>query len=71
MGIIDNEAHIFLNHCLNVRNNFTAAHDTESPIDSLEALNLIKNCVKYVLQRDVPSPAMTINDLLKYTVIIF
>ncbi|PEF35336.1 hypothetical protein CON84_23490 [Bacillus sp. AFS094228] len=66
IGLIDSEAHVFLKHCLNVRNNFTAAHDTESPIDPIEALNLIKNCVKYVLQRDVPSPAMTINDLLKY-----
>ncbi|PGU24582.1 hypothetical protein COD66_29695 [Bacillus cereus] len=66
IGIIDSEAHVFLKHCLNVRNNFTAAHDTESPIDPIEGLNLIKNCVKYVLQRDVPSPAMTINDLLKY-----
>ncbi|WP_343816466.1 hypothetical protein, partial [Virgibacillus siamensis] len=66
LGIIDDEAYTFLKHCLAVRNNFTAAHDTESPIDPLEALNLIKNCVKYVLQRDVPSPAMTINDLLQY-----
>src|SRR5699024_10936022 len=66
LGIIDDEAYIFLNHCLAIRNNFTAAHDTENPIDPLEALNLIKNCVKYVLQRDVPSPAMTINDLLQY-----
>jgi hypothetical protein len=66
LGIIDGEAHVFLKHCLNVRNNFSAAHDTDSPIDPIEAINLIKNCVKYVLQRDVPSPAMTITDLLKY-----
>ncbi|MGG1335080.1 hypothetical protein ABE196_01090 [Bacillus subtilis] len=66
LGIIDDEAHVFLKHCLNVRNNFTAAHDTNTPIDPIEALNLIKNCVKYVLQRDLPSPAMTINELIKY-----
>ncbi|MEW4226409.1 hypothetical protein [Rossellomorea marisflavi] len=66
LGIIDGEALVFLKHCLNVRNNFSAAHDTDSPIDPIEAINLIKNCVKYVLQRDVPSPAMTITDLLKY-----
>lgn len=66
LGIIDQEAYVFLTHCLNIRNNFSAAHDTENPIDPFEALNLIKNCVKYVLQRDVPAPAMTINDLFKY-----
>jgi len=66
IGLIDSEAHVFIKHCLNVRNNFTAVHDTEGPINPIKALNLIKNCVKYVLQRDVPSPAITINDLLKY-----
>ncbi|KYC92459.1 hypothetical protein [Bacillus amyloliquefaciens] len=66
LGLIDDEAHIFLIHCLNIRNKFTAAHDTTTPIDPIEAINLIKNCVKYVLQRDVPSPAITINDLIKY-----
>lgn len=66
LGIIDDEAHVFLKHCLNVRNNFTAAHDTNTPIDPIESINLIKNCIKYVLQRDLPSPAMTINDFINY-----
>lgn len=64
LGLIDGEAYLFLTHGLNVRNSFTAAHDTKSPIDAMEALNFIKNCVKYVLQRNLPSPAMNIKDIM-------
>lgn len=65
LGIIGHEAHFFLNQCREIRNNFSTAHYAIGDLDKIEATNFIKNCVKYVLTFDPPSPGLQIKDLIE------
>jgi len=65
LGIISKEAWFFLQQCREIRNQFTAAHLSDSEIDVLEAQNFIKNCVKYVLTHDPPPPGFSIRDFME------
>lgn len=64
LGILLPEAHFHLQRCREIRNNFSTAHYPMGEIDSLELLNFIKNCVKYVLTCDLPTPGLQIKDLI-------
>jgi hypothetical protein len=64
LGIISKEAWFFLQQCRDIRNQYTAAHLSDSQIDMMEALNFIKNCVKYVLTHELPSPGFSIRDFM-------
>lgn len=65
IGIITKEAWFFLQKCREIRNQYTSAHLSDSQIDRLEALNFIKNCVKYVLTNDPPSPGFNIRSIIE------
>lgn len=65
LGIISKEAWFFLQQCREIRNQYTAAHLSDSQIDPLEAQNFIKNCVKYVLTHEPPSPGFSIRDFME------
>lgn len=65
LGIISKEAWFFLQQCREIRNQYTAAHLSDSDIDVLEAQNFIKNCVKYVLTQEPPSPGFSIRDFMQ------
>jgi hypothetical protein len=66
LGIIGSEAHFQLQHAREIRNCFSAAHESIGEIDKLETLNFIKNCVKYVLCFDPPAPGFQIRDFIQY-----
>jgi hypothetical protein len=65
LGIISKEAWFFLQQCREIRNQYTAAHLSDSQIDPLEAQNFIKNCVKYVLTHELPSPGFSIRNFME------
>jgi len=65
LGIIAKEAWFFLQQCRDIRNQYTAAHLSDSQVDVLEAQNFIKNCVKYVLTQDPPSPGFSMRDFME------
>lgn len=65
LGVISKEAWFFLQQCREIRNQYTAAHLSDSQIDTLEAQNFIKNCVKYVLTHEPPSPGFSIRDFIE------
>lgn len=65
LGIISKEAWFFLQQCREIRNQYTAAHLSDSQIDPLESQNFIKNCVKYVLTHEPPSPGFSIRDFME------
>lgn len=64
LGIIPAESHFFLQQCREIRNNFSTAHYALGEIDSIETVNFIKNCIKYVLTLDLPAPGMQIKELI-------
>lgn len=65
LGIIPAEAHFFLQQCREIRNNFSTAHFPMGEIDKLETFNFIKNCIKYALTFDLPTPGLQIKDLIE------
>jgi hypothetical protein len=65
LGVISKEAWFFLQQARGIRNHYTAAHLSESQIDMMEALNFIKNCVKYVLTHEPPPPGFSIRDFIE------
>jgi hypothetical protein len=65
LGIISEEAWFFLQKSREVRNHYTLAHEFNSELDPLEALNIIKNCVKYILAEQVPSPGINLKNVLE------
>jgi len=65
LGIISEEAWFFLHKAREIRNHYSLAHQFDAPIDPIEALNIIKNCIKYVLAHQVPSPGINLKNLLK------
>ena len=64
LGILLPEAHFHLQHCREIRNNFSTAHYPIGEVDNIELLNFVKNCIKYVLTFDLPRPGLQIKDLL-------
>lgn len=64
LGIIPAESHFYLQQCREIRNNFSTAHYALGEIDTMETVNFIKNCIKYVLTLDLPAPGMQIKELL-------
>ena len=64
LGILLPEAHFHLQHCREIRNNFSTAHYPMGEVDNIELLNFVKNCIKYVLTFDLPRPGLQIKDLL-------
>lgn len=64
LGILLPESHFYLQHCRELRNNFSTAHYPIGDIDGIELLNFIKNCIKYVLTFDLPRPGLQIRDLI-------
>lgn len=64
LGILLPEAHFHLQHCREIRNNFSTAHYPMGEIDGIELLNFVKNCIKYVLTFDLPTPGLQIKDLI-------
>lgn len=64
LGILPDEAQFFLQQCRGIRNNFSTAHYPMGELDKLETMNFIKNCIKYVLTYDLPSPGIQIKDLI-------
>lgn len=65
LGIISEQAWFFLHKAREVRNHYSLAHQFDAPIDPIEAFNIIKNCVKYVLTHQVPAPGINLRDLLE------
>ncbi|MBO8161954.1 MAG: hypothetical protein H0Z24_10030 [Thermosipho sp. (in: Bacteria)] len=65
LGIISEEAWFFLNKAREVRNHYSLAHHFDAPIDPIEAFNIIKNCIKYVLAHQVPAPGINLKDFLE------
>jgi hypothetical protein len=66
LGIIGDEAHFQLQHAREIRNRFSAAHESVGEIDLLETLNFLKNCVKYSLCFDPPAAGFQIKDFVSY-----
>ncbi|HEC78692.1 MAG TPA: hypothetical protein ENI34_06070 [candidate division WOR-3 bacterium] len=65
LGIISEEAWFFLHKAREIRNHYSLAHQFDALLDPIEALNIIKNCIKYVLAHQVPSPGINLKNLLK------
>lgn len=65
LGIISEQAWFFLHKAREVRNHYSLAHQFDAPIDAIEALNIIKNSIKYVLAHQVPAPGINLRDLLE------
>ena len=64
LGILPDEAQFFLQQCREIRNKFSTAHYPMGELDKLETMNFIKNCIKYVLTYDLPTPGIQIKDLI-------
>jgi len=65
LGIISEEAWFFLHKARETRNHYSAAHQFNCEIDRIEAINIIKNCIKYVLAHQVPSPGVNLKDIIE------
>ncbi|MCI0562701.1 MAG: hypothetical protein MN733_29830 [Nitrososphaera sp.] len=65
LGIISEQAWFFLNQAREVRNHYSLAHQFDADVDPIEAMNIIKNCVKYVLAHQVPSPGINLKEVLE------
>lgn len=65
LGIISEEAHFHLQHAREIRNQFSAAHESVGELDKIETINFLKNCVKYVLCFDLPAPGFSIKEFVE------
>ncbi len=66
LGIIGKEAYFYLDHCREVRNQYSAAHMTSAELDLMETGNFIKNCIKYSLGHDLPAAGFSLKEFLDY-----
>ena len=65
LGIISEQAWFFLHKAREVRNHYSLAHQFDAQIDPIEAINIIKNCIIYVLACQVPAPGINLKSLLE------
>lgn len=65
LNLISRTAMRHLSHWLGVRNHESAAHpvEEEEEIDAATAISCARECVKYVLSRDMPEPGFSIGVL--------
>lgn len=64
LNLIDEEGYFFLDQCRDIRNNFSAAHPSNSLIDDRELICFINRCGKYALSSVTNPRGITVNDLL-------
>ncbi len=53
LGLLGEDSYFFLNHCREIRNNYSSAHPSNSTLDGTELNYFIHQCVKHVLSNEV------------------
>jgi len=53
LGLLSEDAYFFLNHCREIRNNYSSAHPANSMLDGPELNYFIHQCIKQVLSNDI------------------
>lgn len=64
LELLSEEGYFFLNHCRDMRNNFSSAHPTIANLDDRELINFISRCCKYGLTPDYHLTGIDISDFL-------
>ena len=53
LGLLSEDSYFFLNHCREIRNNYSSAHPASSMLDGAELNYFIHQCVKQVLSNEI------------------
>lgn len=53
LGLLSEDSYFFLNHCREIRNNYSSAHPTTAMLDGAELNYFIHQCVKQVLSNEI------------------
>jgi len=53
LGLLSEDSYFFLNHCREIRNNYSSAHPSNSMLDGAELNYFIHQCVKQVLSNEI------------------
>ncbi len=53
LGLLSEDAYFFLNHCRDIRNNYSSAHPANQMLDGPELNYFIHQCIKQVLSSDI------------------
>lgn len=53
LGLLSEDSYFFLNHCREIRNNYSSAHPSTSMLDGAELNYFIHQCIKHVLSNEV------------------
>lgn len=53
LGLLGEDSYFFLNHCREIRNNYSSAHPSNAMLDGAELNYFIHQCVKQVLSNEV------------------
>lgn len=64
LELLSEEGYFFLNHCRDMRNNFSSAHATIGNLDDRELISFISRCCKYGLTPDYNLTGINISDFI-------
>lgn len=53
LGLLSEDSYFFLNHCREIRNNYSSAHPSNTMLDGAELNYFIHQCVKQVLSNEI------------------
>lgn len=65
LGFLDEDAYFFVNHCRELRNNYSSAHPSNSMLDGVELNHFMHQCIKHILGNDVQYEGFPVSDFMK------
>ncbi|WP_077210740.1 hypothetical protein [Bacillus dakarensis] len=65
LGFLDDDAYFFVNHCRELRNNFSSAHPSNSMLDGVELDYFMHQCIKHILGNDVQYEGFPVAEFMK------
>lgn len=65
LGFLDDDAYFFVNHCRELRNNYSSAHPSNSMLDGVELDYFMHQCIKHILGNDVQFEGFPVAEFMK------
>lgn len=65
LGFIDDDAYFFVNHCRELRNNYSSAHPSNSMLDGMELNYFMHQCIKHILGNAIQFEGFPVAEFMK------
>lgn len=65
LGFLNDDSYFFVNHCRELRNNYSSAHPSNSMLDGVELNYFMHQCIKHILGSDVQYEGFPVSEFMK------